>query len=165
MTPTSRIITRCTQDIQAGKKLAASKRLSNLYSISRWPNLVVFQKSSRDDSLNASQVRSSCDYRPGFHITRDIGRNPRGMVRTDLHARSTCCQTGNEQCPRPGRCTFRSSNERTRSVLSFPQASGTDITRKVSLRAYGAQTAFKLESYKRIDAYSLPARTFFGLNR
>lgn len=34
-----------------------------------------------------------------------------------------------------------------------------------SIRAYGAQQAFTLESYRRIDRYSRPARTFFNLNR
>lgn len=34
-----------------------------------------------------------------------------------------------------------------------------------SIRAYGAQEAFRQESYKRIDKYTRAARTFFNLNR
>jgi hypothetical protein len=34
-----------------------------------------------------------------------------------------------------------------------------------SVRAYGAQDAFRLESYKRIDRYTIAARTSFNLNR
>lgn len=34
----------------------------------------------------------------------------------------------------------------------------------VSIRAYGAQSAFKEESLKRIDRYTRPARTFYNLN-
>lgn len=34
-----------------------------------------------------------------------------------------------------------------------------------SIRAYGAQDAFRKESYKRIDKYSRAARTFYNLNR
>ena len=35
----------------------------------------------------------------------------------------------------------------------------------VSIRAYGAQETFILESYKRIDSYTLAARTFWNLAR
>ncbi|VDC06815.1 unnamed protein product [Peniophora sp. CBMAI 1063] len=34
-----------------------------------------------------------------------------------------------------------------------------------SIRAYGAQAAFRLESYRRIDNFSRAARTFYNLNR
>ena len=35
----------------------------------------------------------------------------------------------------------------------------------VSIRAYGAQDAFKHEFLRRIDSFSRPARTFYNLNR
>ena len=35
----------------------------------------------------------------------------------------------------------------------------------VSIRAYGAQAAFRLQSYERIQAYTRPSRTFDNLNR
>lgn len=34
-----------------------------------------------------------------------------------------------------------------------------------SIRAYGAEAAFKLESMKRIDKYTRAARSFYNLNR
>ena len=34
-----------------------------------------------------------------------------------------------------------------------------------SIRAYGAQDAFRQESYVRVDRYSRAARTFYNLNR
>ena len=34
-----------------------------------------------------------------------------------------------------------------------------------SIRAYGAQESFRLESYKRLDRWSRPSRTFYNLNR
>ena len=36
---------------------------------------------------------------------------------------------------------------------------------KASIRAYGAQEAFRLESYKRIDKFTRAARSFYNLNR
>ena len=35
----------------------------------------------------------------------------------------------------------------------------------VSIRAYGAQKAFKAESYRRIDEYTRTSRIFYDLNR
>jgi hypothetical protein len=34
-----------------------------------------------------------------------------------------------------------------------------------SIRAYGAQLAFREESYKRIDRYSRAGRSFYNMNR
>ena len=34
-----------------------------------------------------------------------------------------------------------------------------------SIRAYGAQQAFRVESYRRIDNYTRTGRTFYNLNR
>ncbi|KZS93246.1 P-loop containing nucleoside triphosphate hydrolase protein [Sistotremastrum niveocremeum HHB9708] len=42
---------------------------------------------------------------------------------------------------------------------------GAAIVGLTSLRAYGAQGSFKLESMKRIDKYTRAARTFYNLNR
>lgn len=42
---------------------------------------------------------------------------------------------------------------------------GAAIGGLTSIRAYGAETAFKAESLKRIDHYTRPARAFFNLNR
>ncbi|KAG8928379.1 hypothetical protein FRC02_006990 [Tulasnella sp. 418] len=42
---------------------------------------------------------------------------------------------------------------------------GAAIAGLVSIRAYGAETAFKSENRKRIDYYSRPARTVYNLNR
>ncbi len=42
---------------------------------------------------------------------------------------------------------------------------GASIAGLVSIRAFGAQDAFKTESRKRIDHYTRPARTFYNLNR
>lgn len=36
---------------------------------------------------------------------------------------------------------------------------------EASIRAYGAQDAFRKESYARIDKYTRAARTFYNLNR
>lgn len=44
-------------------------------------------------------------------------------------------------------------------------ASDRSRTISVSIRAYGAQNAFKLESLLRIDRYTRAARTFYNLNR
>ncbi|KAI0052513.1 P-loop containing nucleoside triphosphate hydrolase protein [Auriscalpium vulgare] len=42
---------------------------------------------------------------------------------------------------------------------------GAAIAGLTSIRAYGAQAAFREESYKRIDRYTRSARTFYNLNR
>ncbi|KAI0028294.1 hypothetical protein K488DRAFT_80756 [Vararia minispora EC-137] len=42
---------------------------------------------------------------------------------------------------------------------------GAAINGLTSLRAYGAQAAFRQEAYKRIDKYSRAGRTFYNLNR
>jgi hypothetical protein len=42
---------------------------------------------------------------------------------------------------------------------------GAAIAGLVSIRAYGAQDRFKLESYHRIDRYTRAARSFYNLNR
>ncbi|KIJ45691.1 hypothetical protein M422DRAFT_778885, partial [Sphaerobolus stellatus SS14] len=53
------------------------------------------------------------------------------------------------------------SNHRSPVLAHF----GAAIAGLVSLRAYGAQEAFKSESLKRIDGYTRPARTFYNCNR
>ncbi|KAG9012419.1 hypothetical protein FRB94_006034 [Tulasnella sp. JGI-2019a] len=42
---------------------------------------------------------------------------------------------------------------------------GAAVAGLVSIRAFGAEDAFKIESRKRIDIYTRPARTFYNLNR
>lgn len=42
---------------------------------------------------------------------------------------------------------------------------GAAITGLVSIRAFGAQDAFKTETLSRIDRYTRSARTFYTLNR
>jgi hypothetical protein len=42
---------------------------------------------------------------------------------------------------------------------------GSDTLTLASIRAYGAQLAFREESYKRIDRYTRAGRSFYNLNR
>ncbi|KZV64704.1 hypothetical protein PENSPDRAFT_656364 [Peniophora sp. CONT] len=53
------------------------------------------------------------------------------------------------------------SNKRAPVIGHF----GAAIAGITSIRAYGAQQAFRLESYKRIDDYTRTGRTFYNLNR
>ncbi|KIJ45713.1 hypothetical protein M422DRAFT_227467 [Sphaerobolus stellatus SS14] len=53
------------------------------------------------------------------------------------------------------------SNRRSPVLAHF----GAAISGLVSIRAYGAQEAFKSESLKRINGYIRPARTFYNCNR
>ncbi|KAF8592008.1 P-loop containing nucleoside triphosphate hydrolase protein [Ramaria rubella] len=53
------------------------------------------------------------------------------------------------------------SNRRSPVLAHF----GAAISGLTSLRAYGAQNAFKTESLKRINGYTRPARTFYNCNR
>lgn len=41
----------------------------------------------------------------------------------------------------------------------------TDMMTLASIRAYGAQSAFREESYKRIDRYTRAGRSFYNMNR
>lgn len=42
---------------------------------------------------------------------------------------------------------------------------GSDALTLASIRAYGAQVAFREESYKRIDKYTRASRSFYNMNR
>ena len=42
---------------------------------------------------------------------------------------------------------------------------GAAIGGLTSIRAYGAEESFKIESLKRVDKYTRPARAFYNLNR
>ncbi|KAF8507385.1 ATP-binding cassette transporter [Hysterangium stoloniferum] len=53
------------------------------------------------------------------------------------------------------------SNRRSPVIAHF----GAAIAGLVSIRAYGAQAAFVSESLTRIDKYTRPARTYYGVNR
>ncbi|KAI9449919.1 hypothetical protein BJY52DRAFT_1305174 [Lactarius psammicola] len=42
---------------------------------------------------------------------------------------------------------------------------GASVAGLTSIRAYGAQLAFREESYRRIDRYSRAGRSFYNMNR
>jgi ABC-type multidrug transport system fused ATPase/permease subunit len=62
---------------------------------------------------------------------------------------------------RPQSVISEMSNARSPVLSHF----GATINGVTSIRAYGAEDAFKIESLKRIDKYTRPSRVFYNLDR
>ncbi|KAF7798640.1 hypothetical protein EIP86_009863 [Pleurotus ostreatoroseus] len=131
-TPTSRIITRCTQDIQAVDGPISSG----------FGNLVEMTSSMLLKFVGVVVI-SPQFLIPGIVVSVLGGWCGQIYMRSQLAVKR---EMSNNRAP----------------VLGHVGAAMSGLT---SIRAYGAQQAFTLESYRRIDRYSRPARTFFNLNR
>ncbi|KAH9829694.1 uncharacterized protein C8Q71DRAFT_789576 [Rhodofomes roseus] len=131
-TPTSRMIARCTQDIQA-VDMPVPRFLGDIlnYSMSMLLKLGAIVATSPIFSLPAVLIASTGGW---------IGRI---YMKAQLSVKR---ERSNAQAP----------------VLGHFGAAFAGL---VSIRAYGAQDAFRKESYKRINRYSRVSVIFWGLNR
>ncbi|KAI0918361.1 hypothetical protein AcV5_002367 [Taiwanofungus camphoratus] len=131
-TPASRIITRCTQDIQAidGSVSECCYRLIEL------TGTMVMQ-------MSAIMVLSPLFLVPGVVVAVF------GVYCGELYMKAQLS------------VKRETSNARAPVLGHF----GVAIAALTSIRAYGAQDAFRKESYRRNDRYTRAARTQFNLNR
>ncbi|EPS98690.1 hypothetical protein FOMPIDRAFT_1037403 [Fomitopsis schrenkii] len=130
-TPTSRIIARCTQDIQ---------EIDN--PLARWFSAVTELSLEMLMKLAVVVLISPVFLIPGACIAA------LGAWIGDLYMKAQLAvkrERSNAKAP----------------VLGHLSAAFTGLT---SIRAYGAQEAFKKESHKRINQYTRATRTFFNLN-
>ncbi|KAJ3551685.1 hypothetical protein NM688_g4563 [Phlebia brevispora] len=132
ITPVSRIITRCTQDIQSIDS-SVSTDLGNLLEMT----------SSMLLKFVGVIVISPQFMLPGIMVAALGGWCGRIYLKSQLSVKR---EMSNFRAP----------------ILAHI---GATIAGLISVRAYGAQDAFILESMRRIDMYSRPARTFYNLNR
>ncbi|KAI0918391.1 hypothetical protein AcV5_002391 [Taiwanofungus camphoratus] len=131
-TPTSRIITRCTQDIQAIDG-----------SVSEYCYYLIELTGTMIMKLGAIVVLSPMFLVPGVVVAVF------GVYCGELYMKAQLSvkrETSNARAP----------------VLGHFGAAIAGLT---SIRAYGAQDAFRKESYRRIDRYTRAARTQYNLNR
>ncbi|KAI0068098.1 P-loop containing nucleoside triphosphate hydrolase protein [Artomyces pyxidatus] len=131
-TPTSRVITRCTQDIRAVDGPIAES-FSALVEVSI--GVVV--------KLVAVIMLTPVFLMPGVLIAVMGGYCGRIYMKATMSVKREM------------------SNAKAPVVGHF----GAAIAGLTSIRAYGAQLAFRQESYKRIDSYIRASRTFYNLNR
>ncbi|KXN82428.1 ATP-binding cassette transporter abc4 [Leucoagaricus sp. SymC.cos] len=131
-TPTSRIITRCTQDIRAVDGPIAQWTLTlTEFSITTTTKLVVIVLFSPVFLFPAIFVASVGAKMANYYLKAQLS------VKREM------------------------SNAKAPLLAHF----GAAIAGLTSIRAYGAQDAFRLESLKRIDFYSRVARVSYNLNR
>ncbi|KAJ3556484.1 hypothetical protein NM688_g2007 [Phlebia brevispora] len=131
-TPTSRIITRCTQDIQAVDG-----------PIAMYLGYLAEMTSSMLLKFIGVIVISPQFIIPGIIVSILGGWCGQIYMKSQLAVKR---EMSNNRAP----------------VLGHVGAAMGGLA---SIRAYGAEQAFTLESYRRIDRYSRPARTFYNLNR
>ncbi|KAH7904637.1 hypothetical protein BJ138DRAFT_1130879 [Hygrophoropsis aurantiaca] len=132
ITPTSRVITRCTQDIQAIDR-SLPQRLGAVVQLT----VTILIK------LGAIVLVTPAFLLPGIIVGAVGGFVGRIYVKAQLSVKR---EMSNAKAP----------------VLGHFGAAITGLT---SVRAYGAQEAFKRESLTRIDRYTKCARVAFNLNR
>ncbi|KAI0793372.1 hypothetical protein C8Q75DRAFT_749936 [Abortiporus biennis] len=131
-TPTSRVIARCTQDIQTVDG-----------PIANYLAYVVEISISMLVKFAAVVVLSPQFLIPGLAVTALGVWCGQIYIKSQLSVKR---EMSNARAP----------------VLGHFGAAMAGLT---SIRAYGAQDSFKLESYKRINRYTRSARTFYNLNR
>ncbi|KAL4243444.1 hypothetical protein ABKN59_001093 [Abortiporus biennis] len=131
-TPTSRVIARCTQDIQTVDG-----------PIANYLAYVVEISISMLVKFAAVVVLSPQFLIPGLAVTALGVWCGQIYIKSQLSVKR---EMSNARAP----------------VLGHFGAAMAGLT---SIRAYGAQDPFKLESYKRINRYTRSARTFYNLNR
>ncbi|KAH9829684.1 uncharacterized protein C8Q71DRAFT_887948 [Rhodofomes roseus] len=131
-TPTSRIIARCTQDIQE-----VDGPVARLFSVLTEMSLEMLMK------LGVVVVISPIFLIPGVFIAAVGGWIGEVYMKAQLAVKR---ERSNAKAP----------------VLGHFGAAFAGLT---SIRAYGAQEAFKKESYVRINRYTRATRAFWGLNR
>ncbi|KAH7906177.1 ABC transporter type 1, transmembrane domain-containing protein, partial [Hygrophoropsis aurantiaca] len=132
ITPTSRVITRCTQDIQA-----IDEELPQCIGAMVELTVTILIR------LGAIVLMTPAFLLPGIIVGAVGGFVGRIYMKAQL------------------------SVKRERSNAKAPVLGhfGAAITGLTSIRAYGAQEAFKRESLTRIDRYTKCARMFYDLNR
>ncbi|KAH9907116.1 ABC transporter type 1, transmembrane domain-containing protein [Fomitopsis serialis] len=131
-TPTSRIIARCTQDIQEVDA-----------SVARWFSTIVEMSLEMLMKLGVVVVISPIFVVPGVFIAAVGAWIGEFYMKAQLAIKR---ERSNAKAP----------------VLGHFGAAFAGLT---SIRAYGAQEAFKKESYVRINRYTRASRTFWNLNR
>ncbi|EKM60769.1 uncharacterized protein PHACADRAFT_246884 [Phanerochaete carnosa HHB-10118-sp] len=131
-TPTSRIITRCTQDMQAVDG-----------PVAEYFGWLVDMTISMLIKFMSVIIISPTFLLPGMVISVLGAWCGQVYIKAQLAVKR---EMSNARAP----------------VLGHFGAAVAGLT---SIRAYGAQEAFRLESYKRIDKFSRAARTFYNLNR
>ncbi|ETW87620.1 ABC transporter [Heterobasidion irregulare TC 32-1] len=132
MTPTSRVITRCTQDIGA----IDGPVVNNLLRVIEISATLLIK-------LAAVVVLTPVFVVPGILVSLLGGWCGHIYMRAQLSVKR---EMSNAKAPVMGHF-------------------GAAIAGLTSIRAYGAQAAFRQESYRRIDRYTRAGRTFYNLNR
>ncbi|KAH7906916.1 P-loop containing nucleoside triphosphate hydrolase protein [Hygrophoropsis aurantiaca] len=132
ITPTSRVLTRCTQDIQA-----IDQELPQCIGFMVELTVTILIR------LGAIVVMTPAFLLPGIIVGVVGGFVGRTYMKAQLSVKR---EMSNAKAP----------------VLGHFGAAITGLT---SIRAYGAQEAFKRESLTRIDRYTKCARMFYNLNR
>ncbi|EGO28521.1 hypothetical protein SERLADRAFT_354415 [Serpula lacrymans var. lacrymans S7.9] len=136
-TPTSRVIARCTQDIQAVDGPVAQ-------SVSLWTEVTIAMMVK----FTAVTVLTPIFIIPGILVGALGWICGKFYMKAQLSVKREM------------------SNAKAPVLGHFGAAiAGLSKTMQASIRAYGAQQAFKAESLARIDRYTKVARMFYNLNR
>jgi ABC-type multidrug transport system fused ATPase/permease subunit len=149
-TPTSRIITRCTQDIQARKVAFFNTRAWLLTLLSSVDGPISEYLGWLFDMTISMIIKfiTIVYIAPFFSIP--------GVLISLLGA-----WCGQVYIKAQLSVKREMSNARAPVLGHF----GAAVAGLTSIRAYGAEEAFKVESYKRIDRYTRASRSFYNLNR
>jgi len=132
VTPTSRVINRCTQDITA-----VDSHIPNIFL--QFTELTMFMITR----FIAVILVAPAALIPGIFVTIVGGTFGQVYLKAQLSIKR---EMSNAQSP----------------ILSH---FGAAMAGLISIRAYGAQKAVRLESYKRIDHFTRASRTFKDINR
>ncbi|KLO19974.1 P-loop containing nucleoside triphosphate hydrolase protein [Schizopora paradoxa] len=149
-TPTGRIITRCTQDIRSGSYLMQEM----MFDILILPFLVdgpIPQNLGWLVELTDTLILRflAVVYFTPVFVIPGLAVGILGSWCGQIYIKAQLCVKRNM------------SNAKSPVMSHF----GAAISGLISIRAYGAQDAFKGESLKRINNYTRSARTFYNLNR
>lgn len=164
-TPTSRVIARCTQDIRAGRIIFDQLlSLANPISLVDGPisqnfSYVLELSLSLAIKLGAVILFTPIFVFPGIFVAFLGAWCGQIYIKAQLSVKR---EMSNARAPVLGHFGA--------AIAGLGNASVSIPLRRpdqglVSIRAYGAQDAFKGESLTRIDRYTRTARTFYNLNR
>lgn len=110
------------------------------------------------------EIRSRCHLHSDFPLPRSRCGRCRSLDWTNIHRQPASGEAAHvEQSSSSSRpvCSLLIHGFSTDACASF----GAAIAGLVSIRAFGAQPKFGIESLARIDRYTRSARNFFNLNR
>ncbi|KAG1747913.1 uncharacterized protein EDB91DRAFT_1245381 [Suillus paluster] len=150
-TPTSRVITRCTQDIRA---------IDGPFA--QGIGWVVELSIAMVVKLGAIVFMTPVFLAPGLFIGLLGGWVGRIYMKAQLSVKR---EMSNAKAPVLGHFGAAIAGLSERSTELYDMRDVSFIPPPASIRAYGAEDAFKQESLDRIDRYSKSGRIFYNLNR